>query len=121
MSGQGFQLFQGGVREMVETADGLVASGEVIPLEAPRPIEAQAPSGSVQLPPPRERSRAAEQPNQPVSPSDVLRLAKARVKELKAELRKMKSLQRELDELEQLLGRSKKTTPKNVRPLSRAV
>jgi len=114
--GAGFQyspfgMLQLGTSVAPESDDPSPAAVRVVTAPA---VSAQAPA--------LQQSNRAWQTEQPVHSScgSVIKAARSRVKEIKAELRRMGALKRELDELERLLKAAKQKPEPRVRALRSA-
>ncbi len=128
MSGQGFELTAfGAVPLGTKYLDPAKTSLEEAAQYVVRPdygnddsapvAASQAPVSSTPRAPAVAAQQRAAAPAPVASPGNVIASAKARVKELRAELRRMKSLQKELAELERLLKAAKQKPTASVRPL----
>lgn len=67
--------------------------------------------------PPRKQQKKVE--TEQVSPKDVIRLARKRLRDIKRELKRMRQLERERDQLQRLLDAADDKRPASVRPLKR--
>lgn len=95
---------------------------EVAPSAIPEPAASMAHVEAALAGVPRRAEQHARRfAASPSSPRDVIRGARLRVKEIRAELRRLKALQRELAELERLLAAAKNKSPRaTVRALDTA-
>lgn len=129
--GQGFQSTPFGLFDLNvappppegEYASGIAnrATQAPTPVQQPLPVATSDPVQIVAKAPVAPVTPVA--PVAPVtnvtSPRAVIASAKARVKELKTELKRMKALQRELAELERLLKAAREKPSASVRPIRR--
>ena len=115
MSGVGFE-FAGGAIVPLGTPY-LGATDEPLPGAVTREAAAFVPPTPGQSPAPVASFASVAQPPSINGPRAVLKAACARVKEIRAELRRMKALQKELAELERLLKAARQKPQAPVRAL----
>lgn len=90
------------------------------PLDEPiEQIAAPQPATSRVAPTATVSRTVAPQKTQPAGPRQVIAAARARVKEIRAELKRMNALKRELGELERLLKAAREKPTNSVRALKR--
>ena len=101
----GFVPANGTLPIKVEVRGGFVADDEDAPVQALAPKRAP-------LPAPRAQA---------LSPKNVVAMAKARLRDVKAELRRLKALEKEKGELERLIAAAEsKPTKSNLREIKRS-
>lgn len=96
---------------------GLVPVGSVVPsTEDDEPVGAYVPVMMMNTASVAAQPQAAprETKKKPATPKDIVGLAKARLKEVKQELRRMKTLEKECGELERLIAAAEDTKPRAV-------
>lgn len=95
---------------------GLVPAGSVV-VSSDEPVGAFVPSMDVEDTPRTlfvEAREAKPKKKAPPAPTNIVALAKARLKEVKQELRRMKALEKECGELERLIAAAEDTKPRAV-------
>lgn len=87
--------------------DAPTAEGDSHPVKQAEPVK-------------RAEKRAPAIASAPLTPGALVKQARARVREIKAELRRMRALEKELAELERLIRAAKQRPQSNVRALRSA-
>lgn len=116
--GQGFQFTMGGMQPLVAGEKGTVPAGPVVPHVLPeeRTQDETAPYFAAPANPQPPQPKA----QRPIAgPGAVVREAKRRIREIKAELKDHAKLKKELAELERLV-KAAKEKPSNLRSIKRA-
>lgn len=119
--GQAFQFTFGGMRVLTEGEGGLVPSAEVIPHAEPAPqaLAEDQTEPRVVFRAPVQAPAGAKEQLKPRNSKDVVKQAKSRLKDIKAELKYHDRLKKEAAELERLIAAAKEK-PSNLRSIKRA-
>ncbi len=127
--GQGFQFTPDGIEPIVHGVDRLQVGGAINPAAPPSRQLVESTPVAQQVLPALELTVTAEQPkpkratqSEPVITGNrqLIRAAKARLRELKAELKRLKAVEREKAELERLLKAARQKPASTVRSLRSA-
>lgn len=100
-------------------ADGSLAEiaedGTTVGVVAPMPQRTESTQAAPQKPTPKAKREA-----ETLTPRDVVRAAKARAKQLRAEIRRLANAKRELEQMERLIAAADNRPTATVRELKRS-
>ena len=126
MSGVGFEFMPGGLVRPLQATDDLEQG--IAPAIPKPPVNPMPPSEARQAvqnrdgqPSPKRDQAKTTSADGVASPGDLLKQARARIKWLRSEMKRMGKLKRELSELERLVKAAKEKPASNLRTIKRAV